>query len=108
MTTLRISDANAIAGGHPGYAALFWPTGGTGSVWVTVPIRVEPEGQRTIFDCVQWLGGTETDDLETATLWITTMKDRVEETHMLTIMHAAQEVGTKHPVNSSILGKLDR
>ncbi|KAJ7685906.1 hypothetical protein B0H17DRAFT_1204600 [Mycena rosella] len=31
------------------------------------------------------------------------MKGGVEETYTLTIMHATQEVGTKHPVNSSIL-----
>ncbi|KAJ7681471.1 hypothetical protein B0H17DRAFT_1138371 [Mycena rosella] len=86
-----------------GYAALLWPTGGTGPVWVTVPIRIELEDQRTIFNCGQWLGGTDMDNLETATLSITTMKGGVEETHTLTIMHATQEVSTKHPVNSSIL-----
>ncbi|KAJ7685882.1 hypothetical protein B0H17DRAFT_1204708 [Mycena rosella] len=72
---------------HPGYAALLWPTGGTDPVW---------------------LGSTNADDLETATPLITTMQDGMEGTHMLTIIHTAQEVGTKQLVNSSILGMLDR
>ncbi|KAJ7683342.1 hypothetical protein B0H17DRAFT_1137831 [Mycena rosella] len=105
MTTLPI---NCNPTQDLGYAALLWSTGGTGPVWVMAPIRVEPEGQRTIFNCTQWLGGMDMDNLEMATLLITTMKGGVEETHTLTIMHATQEVGTKHPVNSSILGMLDR
>ncbi|KAJ7660460.1 hypothetical protein B0H17DRAFT_1145016 [Mycena rosella] len=101
-------DLDYVQGGHPGYAAPLWSTGGTGPVWVMAPIRVEPEGQWTIFNCIHWLSGMDMDNLEMATLSITTMKGGVEETHTLTIMHATQEVGTKHPVNASILGMLDR